>query len=97
MVERMTLVSKHGLPVDDSLICLVVMQGCCLMGASADRDVGCNSSGEVVLLAVEFKKALELRLSHAWLDVLHDINMAFNCDLGSPFQRQNFLVVLVNT
>jgi hypothetical protein len=77
-----TLVSKHGLTINDPLVSLVIVQGCCLVGTTADRDVRGYAASEVVLLSMELEKALKLGLSHAWLDVLHNINVAFNCDLG---------------
>lgn len=70
MVERVPLIRQHGLAINQRLIVVLVVQGCCSWSTPANRKVRLNAPNVVVLLASVDEEALKLTFAHAWLTVL---------------------------
>ena len=90
----MSLIRKHGLTIDKSLVVVLVMQSGCSWTTTANRKVRFHTANVVVLLASVDKETFKLALAHTWLAVLHDRDMGLCCDLTGPSQSQDFNVVL---
>ena len=75
VMEGVTLVCKHGLPINQRLVVVLIMKGGRRGSASANGQVGFHTSDGIILLAPVNKEALQLALAHSWLSVLHDVNV----------------------
>ena len=97
MVQRVSLISQHSLIVSQSLVVVVIVEGCCCWAASANRQIRRHSSGRVMLLAMELEERLNVALSHARLDISHDVDVGLTRDLIGPSHRIDLLVIFDDT
>lgn len=78
----MSLIRKHGLTIDKSLVVVLVMQSGCSWTTTANRKVRFHTANVVVLLASVDEEAFKLALAHARLAVFHDRAMGLSSDLS---------------
>ena len=75
VVERVTLVSQHGLSIDQGPVVVLVMEGCSGWATPTDGQVRLNTPNVVILLTAEDKEAFELAFAHARLAVLQNVHV----------------------
>jgi len=89
-----SLVRQHRLPIDKSLVVVLVMERRSCWSTAANGEIRLNAPNVVVLLTTENEEALKLALAHAWLTVLHDVAVGLGGNLSSPAQSKDLLIVL---
>ena len=97
VMERVTLVRQHRLPIDQRLVVVLVVQCRGRRSAPTDRKIRLHAPDVVILLAPVHEETLKLALAHAWLAVLHDVDVRLGCDLTRPAQSKQLLVILDHT
>jgi len=95
-MQRVSLISKHSHAIKQDPLVHMVMECSSRRPTPTNREVGRNSTSEVVLLPIEIKEGLKLHFLHTWLHIAHHVAVRLSSDLGRPSHSHDFLIVFLH-